>query len=62
MVQSTKDGEDFVVRAPRGVDVGVGEQIFNWYANAGFGVTESVEARRAAENAFLYQYGFSPWS
>ena len=38
-----------------------GDELFNWYSNAGFGA-DGADAWRRSENAFLYQYGFSPWT
>ena len=60
-VQSTKDGDDLVVRAPRGYDPRCGDELYNWYGNAGYGKTGSVEEWREAEDKFYYQYGFRMW-
>ena len=60
-VQSTKDGDDLVVRAPKGYDPRCGDELYNWYGNAGYGKTGSVEAWREAEDKFYYQYGFRMW-
>ena len=60
-VQSTRDGDDLVVRAPRGYDPRCGDELYNWYGNAGYGKTGSVEEWREAEDKFYYQYGFRMW-
>ena len=60
-VQSTEDGDDLVVRAPRGYDPRCGDELYNWYGNAGYGKTGSVEEWREAEDKFYYQYGFRMW-
>ena len=38
-VQSTSDGDDLVVRAPKGYDPRCGDELYNWYGNAGYGKT-----------------------
>ena len=60
-VQSTRQGDDLVVRAPKAAVLHAGDELFNWYSNAGFGA-DGADAWRRSENAFLYQYGFSPWT
>ncbi len=60
-VQSTSDGDDLVVRAPKGYDPRCGDELYNWYGNAGYGKTGSVEEWREAEDKFYYQYGFRMW-
>lgn len=59
-VQSTADGEDFVVRAPRDFDPRCGDELYNWYGNAGHG-QQSTQGWREAEDKFFYQYGFRMW-
>ena len=49
-----------VVRAPRELAVGAGDELWNWYDSAGFG-TSSPEEWARGEAQFLAQYGFSPW-
>jgi len=49
-----------VVRAPRELPVGAGDELWNWYESAGFGTSNPEEWARG-EAQFLAQYGFSPW-
>ena len=49
-----------VVRAPRALPVGAGDELWNWYESAGFGTSNPEEWARG-EAQFLAQYGFSPW-
>lgn len=48
------------IKSPRDLDLQEGEQIFNWYANAGWGA-QNPHDWAAGERKFLYQYGFIPW-
>ena len=47
------------VRAPR-VAVAEGDELFNWYGNAGYDADTPAEWE-AAHMRFVTSYGFSPW-
>ena len=49
-----------VVRAPSGLEVQAGDELWNWYGFAGHGAG-SVEEWAQDETMFSAQYGFSPW-
>ena len=59
-VRSSLEDGRLCLRAPSELAVAAGDEIFNWYGNAGFGA-ESPDAWKEAELRFTYQYGFSPW-
>ena len=48
------------VLAPAGLALRAGDEIYNYYGDAGAGAS-SDEERMQAEDIFVAQYGFSPW-
>jgi hypothetical protein len=53
-------GDAVSIRSPSELELEKGEQIYNWYGNAGWG-SSSPEAWKKADRKFLHQYGFDPW-
>lgn len=49
-----------LVRAPSGLEVRAGDELWNWYSFAGHNAG-SVEEWAQDEAMFVAQYGFSPW-
>lgn len=52
--------ESLTVAAPPGLPLRAGEELLNWYGDAGWGES-TAEARAAGERRFVASYGFSPW-
>ena len=48
-----------LVRAACGLAIGPGDEIWNWYSEAGYGAGKDEWAK--GEAAFVAQYNFSPW-
>jgi len=62
VVQPKYDGDarELKVHAPSHLEVLAGDELWNWYSDAGCYET-TPEARRQGERDFVAQYGFSPW-
>lgn len=54
------DGRHICLRAPRELVVEEGDELFNWYGNAGAG-TKDPALYHAKRTEFLFQYGFDPF-
>lgn len=54
------DSRELKVYGPSHLEVSAGDELWAWYSHAGCYET-TAEARRNGEQAFLAQYGFSPW-
>ena len=57
----TTSSVEVVITAPRALRATAGEELYNWYGNAGFGAPTSEERAEAAAD-FEATYGFNPWN